>query len=86
LSLVRFLGRHCLAILFVSAFMGLAAPSLAEVFRPFTPFGVFGIVLGAVLRVEPPELYAELLRPQAAASLVLWSTIILSGDAAPIWS
>jgi BASS family bile acid:Na+ symporter len=87
LSLVRFLGRHCLAILFVSAFMGLAAPSMAEVFRPFTPFGVFGIVLGAVLRVEPPELYAELLRPQAAASLVLWSTVILplATLLAPTW-
>jgi predicted Na+-dependent transporter len=73
-KLLAFAGRNGPLMLFVGVLIGLVAPALADVARPFLGLAVFVFTLGAFLKVDLASFRKEFERPAWAACMLAWTT------------
>jgi len=71
------IGRHGTLLAAVSIFIGLAAPVLAEAFKPYLGEAIVVMLTLAFLRVDPVELRAHLTGPGLVAAATVWATLIV---------
>lgn len=76
-SVLAWLGRQGTRAVAISIFVGLAAPPLAALFKPFVPELIFLLLCLAFLRVEPRALRAQAERPRLLIAATLWTMLIL---------
>ena len=74
LRLLAAAGRHGPALLCGGAFVGLAAPPLAEMARPLMGVAVFVFTLGAFLKVDAAAFRAEAADRRALLTVLAWAT------------
>ena len=72
---LAWLGRHGTGAVAVSMFVGIAAPPLGALLRPYFPETVIVLLVLAFLRVEPAGLRAQLGRPQLLALAAGWTML-----------
>lgn len=66
------LDRHATGFLAASIVLALALPDLAAFFRPFLALSVWGILVLAMLRIDPAVLVSHLAAPYGIAASLLW--------------
>ncbi|MEL7464460.1 MAG: hypothetical protein AAFN79_10360 [Pseudomonadota bacterium] len=82
ISSLAWVGARARWVLFVGAFVGLAAPDLSAVLRPALPFFVAMVYALAMLRVDPIAILRGLARPRRAAIVLGGAGLMLV--AAPV--
>lgn len=66
-------ARHGAWVVMLGVALGVASPALSAAARPLLSAAIFVFTLGALLKLEPMSLRAELAHPGRAVALVAWS-------------
>lgn len=78
----RFLAHRGGLVLAVGVFGGLVLPAAAAALRPLLPFAVWGLLVVAVVRIDPSAILAHLRRPWLVAAALLWILVLTPAVAA----
>src|SRR5262245_15195389 len=70
---LAWLGRHGTGAVAISMFVGIAAPPLGALVRPYFPETVIVLLVLAFLRVDPAGLSSQLSRPALLAAAAGWT-------------
>jgi len=71
------LGRQGTRAIAVVVFIGIAAPSLDALVKPFVPEAIFALLCIAFLRVETAALRAHLGRPGLLVAVTAWTMLVI---------
>jgi hypothetical protein len=71
------LGRQGTRAIAVVVFIGIAAPSLDALVKPFVPEAIFALLCIAFLRVETAALRARLGRPGLLVAVTAWTMLVI---------
>lgn len=71
------LGRQGTRAIAVVVFIGIAAPSLDALVKPFVPEAIFALLCIAFLRVETTALRARLGRPGLLVAATAWTMLVI---------
>src|SRR5258708_510388 len=71
------LGRQGPRAIAVVGFIGIAAPSLDALVKPFVPEAIFALLCIAFLRVETAALRARLGRPGLLVAVTAWTMLVI---------
>jgi BASS family bile acid:Na+ symporter len=71
------LGRQGTRAIAVVVFIGIAAPSLDALVKPFVPEAIFALLCIAFLRVETAALRARLGRPGLLVAATAWTMLVI---------
>src|SRR6267143_1096830 len=71
------LGRQGTRAIAVVVFIGIAAPSLDALVKPFVPDAIFALLCIAFLRVETAALRAHLGRPGLLVAVTAWTMLVI---------
>ncbi|MDJ0947644.1 MAG: hypothetical protein QNJ94_01855 [Alphaproteobacteria bacterium] len=85
---LAFLARHATTVMALGVFLGLAAPALAELFRPLLVPTVFLLLVTSLLRQDPDALWHQFRRPWLAILVFAWlalgTSLIMGGVLAAV--
>jgi hypothetical protein len=73
---LAWLGRQGTRAVAASIFLGLAAPPLAALFKPYIPEAIFALLLLAFLRVDARELRGYAMRPGLVLAATAWMMLV----------
>ena len=73
---LAWLGRQGTRAVAASIFLGLAAPPLAALFKPYVPEAIFALLVLAFLRVDARELRSYAMRPGLALAATAWVMLV----------
>jgi predicted Na+-dependent transporter len=71
------LGRHGTRAVAASMFVGIAAPPLGALFRPYFSETVILLLIFAFLRIDPAALKAQWARPGLMVAAAVWAMLVL---------
>jgi hypothetical protein len=75
-AVLAWLGRQGTRAVAASIFLGLAAPPLAALFKPYVPEAIFALLLLAFLRVDSRMLRGYAMRPGLVLAATAWMMLV----------